>query len=173
LTLKRISDKIKEIQNVRRSIDMSFVDSVKEIAGKLGESVERGAKTVSSSSKKFAEKNKIKRDITHIQSDIDSDYIELGKAFFEKIGDDQESEFAPIVAEIKEKCEKIEELKAVLSTLEDRTCCSSCGAQVKKDQLYCDKCGAKLIEETIIDENEEPASEEDTVKEADENETEE
>ena len=137
---------------------MSFVDSVKEIAGKLGESVERGAKTVSSSSKKFAEKNKIKRDITNIQSDIDKDYIELGKAFFEKIGDDQESEFAPIISEIKEKCEKMEELKTLLTSLEDRTCCSSCGAQVKKDQLYCDKC-AKLTDETVIDEGEESEAE--------------
>ena len=37
---------------------MGFVDSVKDFAGKFGESVERGAKSVSNSSKRFAEKTK-------------------------------------------------------------------------------------------------------------------
>ena len=66
---------------------MGFVDSVKDLAGKFGESVERGAKTVSNSSKKFAEKTKMKREIARVQSDINTDYIELGKVMFEKICD--------------------------------------------------------------------------------------
>ena len=80
---------------------MGFVDSVKDIAGKFGESVERGAKSVSNSSKKFAEKTRLKREISHIESDIDTDYIELGKAMYEKVCDDTDSEFAVTIADIK------------------------------------------------------------------------
>ena len=125
---------------------MGFVDSVKGFAGKVGESVERGAKTVSSNSKKFAEKNKVKRDIAHIEADINSDYIELGKALFEKIGNDPESEYAATIADIKEKNGKLSELKAVLMSLEDKMFCVNCGAQISRDQLFCDKCGAKVNE---------------------------
>jgi ribosomal protein L29 len=125
---------------------MGFVDSVKGFAGKVGESVERGAKTVSNNSKKFAEKNKVKRDIAHIEADINSDYIELGKALFEKIGNDPDSEYAATIADIKEKHSKLNELKAVLMSLEDKMFCVNCGAQISKEQLFCDKCGAKVNE---------------------------
>ncbi len=124
---------------------MGFVDSVKDIAGKFGESFERGAKSVSNSSKKFAEKTRLKREISHIESDIDTDYIELGKAMYEKVCDDTDSEFAVTIADIKEKNGKLEELRALLMNLEDRITCSSCGANIRKEQAYCDKCGAKVI----------------------------
>lgn len=123
---------------------MGFVDSVKDIAGKFGESVERGAKQVSSSSKKFAEKTKMKREIARVQSDINTDYIELGKVMFDKICDDPENEYASIVSDIKDKSANLEELKALLMTLEDKITCVNCGARIRKDQIYCDKCGTKV-----------------------------
>lgn len=123
---------------------MGFVDSVKGFAGKFGESVERGAKTVSNNSKKFAEKNKVKRDIARIESEINGDYIELGKALYDKVCSDENSEYAAMVNDIKEKNGKLEELKAVLLSLEDKAFCTSCGAQISKEQLFCDKCGAKV-----------------------------
>ncbi|WP_297955797.1 zinc ribbon domain-containing protein [uncultured Ruminococcus sp.] len=136
---------------------MGFVESVKDIAGKFGESVERGAKTVSNSSKKFAEKTKMKREIARVQSDINTDYIELGKVLFEKIADDPDSEYASIAADIKEKSANLEELKALLMTLEDKITCSNCGAHIRKDQAYCDKCGTKV--EIITPETSETATE--------------
>ena len=145
---------------------MGFVDSVKGFAGRVGESVERGAKTVSSNSKKFAEKNKVKRDIAHIEADINSDYIELGKALFEKIGNDPDSEYAATIADIKEKNSKLSELKAVLMSLEDKMFCVNCGAQINKEQLFC---GAKVnenepvetIEAEVVEESSEEFSSED------------
>lgn len=123
---------------------MGFVDSVKDLAGKFGESVERGAKTVSNSSKKFAEKTKMKREIARVQSDINTDYIELGKVMFEKICDDPESDYASIVSDIKNKTANLEELRSILMTLEDKITCAHCGAHIRKDQIYCDKCGTKV-----------------------------
>lgn len=123
---------------------MGFVDSVKGFAGKFGESVERGAKTVSNNSKKFAEKNKVKRDIAKIESEINGDYIELGKALYDKVCNDETGEYAAMITDIKEKNSKLEELRAVLLSLEDKAYCTSCGAQISKEQLFCDKCGAKV-----------------------------
>ena len=134
---------------------MGFVDSVKDFAGKFGESVERGAKSVSNSSKKFAEKTKIKREIARVESDINTDYIELGKVMYEKISEDPESEFASTITDIKEKSDKLTELKNLLLSLEDKIYCSNCGAQIKKEQLYCDKCKKPVRAAHKIDEAEE------------------
>lgn len=133
---------------------MGFVDSVKDIAGKFGESVERGAKTVSNSSKKFAEKTKIKREMARVESDINTDYIELGKVMYEKICSDPDSEFITTINDIKEKTLKLDELKAELMSLEDKVFCENCGSQIRREQVYCDKCGKKVAEdetETVTD----------------------
>ncbi|MGN0614864.1 zinc ribbon domain-containing protein [Ruminococcus flavefaciens] len=133
---------------------MGFVDSVKDFAGKFGESVERGAKTVSNSSKKFAEKTKIKREMARVESDINTDYIELGKVMYEKICSDPDSEFITTINDIKEKTLKLDELKAELMSLEDKVFCENCGSQIRREQVYCDKCGKKVAEdetETVTD----------------------
>lgn len=134
---------------------MGFVDSVKDIAGKFGESVERGAKTVSSSSKKFAEKTKIKREIARVESDINTDYIELGKVMYEKVASDPRSDYTSTVDDIKEKTIRLADLRAELMALEDKVFCVNCGAQIKKEQAFCDKCGAKANNEPTAAQTEE------------------
>ena len=104
----------------------------------------------------------MKREIAHVQSDINTDYIELGKVMFEKICDDPESEYASIVSDIKDKSANLEELKALLMTLEDKITCVNCGAHIRKDQIYCDKCGTKVerpAAETATEVVEEPTTE--------------
>lgn len=123
---------------------MGFVDSVKDFAGKFGESVERGAKTVSNSSKKFAEKTKIKREMARVESDINTDYIELGKVMYERICSDPDSEFITTINDIKDKTLRLDELKAELMALEDKVFCENCGSQIRREQVYCDKCGKKV-----------------------------
>ena len=133
---------------------MGFVDSVKDFAGKFGESVERGAKTVSNSSKRFAEKTKIKREMARVESDINTDYIELGKVMYEKICSDPDSEFITTINDIKEKTLKLDDLNAELMSLEDKVFCTNCGSQIRREQVYCDKCGKKVEEvetETVSD----------------------
>jgi hypothetical protein len=152
---------------------MGFLDSVKGVAGKLGESVERGAKNVSNNSKKFAEKTKVKREISEIEAGINNDYITLGKALFEKIANEPDSEYIDTINDIKDKNSKLDELKATLFSLEDKMFCTNCGAQIKKDQMFCDKCGTKVTVEEAIEvveaevvseENAEPATETETEK---------
>ena len=130
------------------------MDSVTDFAGKFGESVESGAKSVSNSSKRFAEKTKIKREMARVESDINTDYIELGKVMYEKICSDPDSEYITTINDIKEKTLKLDDLKAELMSLEDKVFCVNCGSQIRKEQVYCDKCGKKVTEddtETVSD----------------------
>lgn len=137
---------------------MGFLDSMKDLAGKVGNTVEKGAKTVSDSSKKMAEKSRLKKEISQLETEINSAYISIGKVYFDKIVNFPEPECENAVETIVTKGERIEQLRKILSSLEDKIPCPSCGADIAKGQKFCDKCGAK-IEEVIIPEKVEPVAE--------------
>ena len=90
---------------------MGFMDSMKDFAGKIGESVEKGAKTVSDGSKKIADKSKIKREISRLEKEINDSYIEIGKKYFEKISESPSDEYSEAVDSIKSNTEELEKAK--------------------------------------------------------------
>lgn len=134
---------------------MGFLDSMKDFAGKVGNTVEKGAKSVSDGSKKMAEKSKIKKEISQLEAEINSAYISIGKVYFDRIAASPEPECQNAVETIVKTSERLEKLRMSLCMLDDKLICSSCGADVARGQKFCDKCGAK-IDEIIIEEKEEP-----------------
>lgn len=134
---------------------MGFLDSMKDFAGKVGNTVEKGAKSVSDGSKKMAEKSKIKKEISQLETEINSAYISIGKVYFDRIADSPEPECQNAVETIIKTGKRLEQLRKNLCLLDDKMICPSCGADVAKGQKFCDKCGAK-IDEVIIEEKEEP-----------------
>lgn len=123
---------------------MGFMDSMKDFAGKIGESVEKGAKTVSDGSKKIVDKSKIKREISRLEKEINDSYIEIGKKYFEKISELPSDEYSEAVDSIKSNMEELEKAKQQLMKLEDKINCPNCGEPVLRSQKFCDKCGAKV-----------------------------
>lgn len=123
---------------------MGFLDQMKDIAGKVGNTVEKGAKSISDSSKKMAEKSKIKSELSQVESELNSAYVSIGKVYFEKLRKNPEPECANAVDIIIKNASRAEQLKAQLNTLEDKIPCASCGASISRDQKFCDKCGAKV-----------------------------
>lgn len=123
---------------------MGFFDKVKDVAGKVGDSVEKGAKSVSDSSKKMAEKMRLKKEISQIESEITAAYTAIGKKYFEINSASPAEEYADKITEIIEKNAKAESLKVELNALEDRVPCPNCGASVEKGQKFCAKCGANV-----------------------------
>ena len=124
---------------------MSFLDQMKGIAGKVGNTVEKGAKSISDGSKKFAEKSKIKSEISQIESELNSAYISIGKVYFEKLRENPEPECENAVDTIIKNSTALERLKAQLNSLEDKIPCANCGASLSREQKFCDKCGAKVV----------------------------
>lgn len=124
---------------------MGFIDSMKDIATFVGDSVEKGAKTVSATSRKIAEKSKIKREIATLEGDINTLYIEIGKKYFEEISEAPSEKYAEEVEALKAKTERIEKFRLLLMSLEEKQKCTDCGAEVYKEQNFCDKCGAKVV----------------------------
>lgn len=123
---------------------MGFFDQMKDIAGKVGNTVEKGAKSISDSSKKMAEKSKLKSEISQIENELNSAYISIGKVYFEKLLVNPEPECANAVDTIIKQGAKVEQLRNQLNSLEDKIPCANCGASLSKEQKFCDKCGAKV-----------------------------
>ena len=123
---------------------MGLLDSLKSVAGSVGDTVSKGAKTGTDNIKKMTEKTRIKREIAMIEADINNSYIEIGKKYFETISNEPPEEYVFDVENIISKNKQLEDAKRSLMELEDKHNCPSCGASVTKEQLFCDKCGYKL-----------------------------
>lgn len=123
---------------------MGFLEQVKDLAGKVGNTVEKGAKSVSDGSKKMAEKSRLKKEISSLENEITSAYVSIGKVYFSRISENPEPECAGAVETIVTKGARIEQLRQLLDGLEDKTTCTNCGASISKGQKFCDKCGAKV-----------------------------
>lgn len=122
---------------------MGFVESVKEIAEKVGDTVDKGIKTGSDSYKKMTEKSRLKRDVTRLTNEMNNIYIGVGKKVFADEPDSQK--FRSQFDNIREKEREIERLNALINELENKTPCPQCGEPVAKDAHFCDKCGAKIV----------------------------
>lgn len=132
-------------------ITMGFLDSVKGIADKVGDTVGKGVSSVSDGGKKLSEKIKVKNEIKSTEGDITKAYAEIGKLFFEKNASNPPEEYVEFINTITEKNTKLDSLRATLKTLEDKETCPSCGAAVDKGAKFCAKCGAKIesVPETV------------------------
>lgn len=154
---------------------MDIMESVKELAEKVGDTFERGAKRVSDSSKKIAEKSRVKREISSLESEINNAYYAIGKKYVELNSADPGEEYAETVDTIKVKTERIEKFRQLLASMEEKQLCAGCGAVVSKTSSFCDKCGTKIepVQAPIIEGyNDQQPEPEENVEEADEAEAE-
>ena len=121
---------------------MGFMDSLKGLADKVGDTVEKGVKTGSDGYKKMTEKARIKKEITQAEAAIPDAYVEIGKKF---AAENPEAEgFKDFFTAIADCKAKIESLNTELFELEDKITCKGCGASVDKNAKFCAKCGAKV-----------------------------
>lgn len=121
---------------------MGFMDKLKEIGSKVGDTVGTGLNTATDNVKKMQEKARLNKEINQLEADINGAYISIGKKCMEEHPDD--ADFAEFYEVIKADNAKIEELNVQLTALEDKVVCKNCGASVAREAKFCDKCGAKV-----------------------------
>lgn len=122
---------------------MEMKETIMKIGGDIKNSAEKLAKGTIDTSKKMAEKAKIKRTLSQAESSLNAAYIELGKKYEEQYGGKADAEFAQILAEAAEAKARIAAAKAELAALDSASICTGCGKYVQEGQRFCPNCGMK------------------------------
>lgn len=89
---------------------------------------------------------KQKLDVVGIENKRSKDFIALGEIYFEMIKDTEidNIQIKDLVDAIKDKNEKIAELKSEINAAKNKRICPQCGANIDDTSIYCSVCGAKL-----------------------------
>jgi hypothetical protein len=117
---------------------MAISDQVKKAAT----SVEKFASSVTDSTKKFAEKSKLKRRVSMEESAISGNYLSIGKKVYEANGEINVSELEEFFAEIREHKAEIVKLNAQIYAIDGTAYCTNCGKAITKSDKFCSGCGA-------------------------------
>lgn len=120
---------------------------------------EFAAKTAESAGKKASELygvSKINLRIFDLNTDIDVLYKDVGRIIYASHRNQETSteELESRLAELDDKTEKIEELKAELTKLKNTRTCQNCGEVFDKQGSFCPGCGARYREEEEVKEEE-------------------
>ena len=142
--------------------------------GKKTTEVYQGAKE---KTVKISEEIKLRNKASELKKKIEAEYLEIGKAVYEKmkVGEDAlKEEIVPKCEEISRFSDEIEKIEANILALKNIKKCVKCGTALENKAEFCSKCGAEqpkaddvkveVAEETEVVENAEEASE--TVSEA-------
>jgi len=133
---------------------MAFLDEIgKTLADKGREAAQKA--------KEMAEVLQIKGQISAEKSKVKELYGSIGAVYFKNHREEPDDEYQLFFPEIEKTLARIGELEARVKELEGTQACASCGAALRKDDVFCSKCGALVLRE------EEEPEEETTVEEAD------
>lgn len=142
--------------------------------GKKTNEVYQGAKE---KTVKLSEEIKLRNKISDLKDNIEKEYLEIGKAVYEKMkkGEDaSKEEIIPKCEEISRLNDEIEKTQAEILAIKNIKKCVSCGAELEYSAGFCSKCGAAQpkIEEVKVEVAEEPKTAEEAevteVKDTDE-----
>ena len=120
---------------------MAFVDKLKKVTNEAANSVGKFASNVADSSKKMAEKQKLKSKIRNEESTINGIYLTMGKICFESDGESSKETYEQHIADIKAHLAEIESLNARIAAVDGVGVCSKCGAQIGSSVKFCSACG--------------------------------
>ena len=90
---------------------------------------------------------KQKFDIASIENKLEKDYAQLGKVYFVSLVNKEieDAKVKEIVDAIKEKNQKIAELKEELGAVKSKIVCPKCMAEIDVDAVFCSACGERVI----------------------------
>ena len=129
-----------------------------EFFDKLSKKASETYKGAAEKTGKIAREAKLKIKINENKYKINALYEEIGKKIYEKYAAGEETN---INEELKEECEKIDELGAEIQnyheeilSLSDMKICISCKEKIDKEFNFCPQCGTQQPE--IVEEVQEP-----------------
>ena len=94
--------------------------------------------------KNASEVSNLNGQIRETEKQIEKYYYDLGKLYFEKLGESPAKETEDICKAISSGIEKIDDLKKQVVVAKGLKLCPNCGAECPIDVPFCSSCGSKL-----------------------------
>ena len=89
---------------------------------------------------------KLQSAINRAKQDIEENYKEIGKVYYENFALEENELFTEQIGIIKENNSKIVSLQEQINQLKGTKVCDECGKELKQDMSFCPYCGNKLEE---------------------------
>lgn len=126
-----------------------------DFLNKLGKKASDAYKVTADKTGKLAKEAKLRMKINELKNEIDDEYKEIGKIFYQNYIREEKQD---ITKQLEEKCIKINCLSDEIETnlkecleLKDKKRCSNCYIEIEKDVKFCPECGAKQEEKTNLE----------------------
>ncbi len=123
---------------------MAFLDDIsRSISDVSQKAINKG--------KEVAEISKINSALSEEEKILKRNYIEIGKLYCSKHGDDGNPEFADMVNAVKASENNIRQLEEKIRTVKNISVCEKCGAEIPSGTVFCNKCGTKQEQKVDAD----------------------
>lgn len=120
---------------------MGFKETVFGFAEKVGDTVNKGVKTGTDSYKKMNEKNRLKKEMTQLGTEVNNILTSVGRQLYSE--EPENAKFKEVFGAVREKEERIEAIKNEIRILDESTWCKACGEMIPKTAAVCPNCGAQ------------------------------
>ena len=109
---------------------------------KIVDTVSQTAREASDGIKSMADKNRLQKELSGLQNELNNRYRDIGIRFFEATKENPYEEYAEMFAAIINLQNAINAKKEEINALEGTVTCPNCGATISKDVKFCSNCGA-------------------------------
>lgn len=131
---------------------MAFFDNISKKISDAGQVTIQKTKTL-------ADVAKFSSMISDEERKMNNTYMQIGKEYVQKYGEEPAEEFKELVDLLKESESKIKEYQENIKVLKGVTNCPECGAEVQNESLFCPKCGTKMPQVEVVAEEAEETEE--------------
>lgn len=114
------------------------------IFGDISKKISATSQTVVQKAKGMADISGLKSQISDEQKKIEKYYQNLGKMYYDLKHDEPVPELQELVALIKSSYYKIEEINAMITSIENIKTCPVCGTPLEEDMVFCVGCGSRI-----------------------------
>ncbi len=114
---------------------------------KIKKGLTKAAQKTKETSETMVEAAKLKYKLVEIKSDIDDNYMMIGKLVYEASDDEDTKErISEISEDITSLIEARDDMQQKLNELINKKQCPECGTKMEKDFEFCPKCGHNFEE---------------------------
>lgn len=120
-----------------------------EVFKKISDKVVDFAKATKQKAKEISESTKLNIELKSKESDLDTCFEKLGRAYFVQVNASVENsqKINALLERARTISGEILELKQKIATTHNKKICEHCATIVDKDVPYCEACGQKLVAE--------------------------